>query len=351
MRNFRALLVSVLCFTFAVAAVADPWAAPSGYYDRATGSGATLEAQLAEIMADGHRQQRYGDFRDSAAIHDADPDRPGNILLGYDRASVSAAWDSGRTWNREHVWPQSRQPGSASNATRGNLGDPHALRPADPGVNSSRGNKPFGVAGSSGSFGAESGGYYFPGDVDKGDVARSLFYSATRYGLDLVLGVPSGNAMGDLEALLAWHRDDPPDDFERRRNHTIYSQAENPNYYTNNRNAFIDEPEFAYSVFALVGDANLDFVIDQEDLAVVLSNWGGSGGWVAGDFDRSGFVEQADLNIVLNGWGGSASPSFVGYAVPEPGMMAGACVFGLGVLIRRRSKTAPTTGATRCGIW
>ncbi|MEM8496187.1 MAG: endonuclease [Planctomycetota bacterium] len=299
----------------------DPWAFPAGFYDAATGTGDTLEAQLAAIMADGHRQQRYGDFRQSAAIHDADPDNPGHILLTYDRRSVDDEWDSGRTWNREHVWPVSRQPGSSSNSERGNLGDPHALRPATPGVNSSRGNKPFGFADSSGDFGAESNGFYFPGDDDKGDVARSLFYSATRYGdtgISLVLGSPGSNQMGDLEALLAWHRDDPPDEFERRRNHTIYSQAENPSYYTNNRNAYVDEPEFAYSVFALAGDATLDFMIDQADLNAVLNNWGQTATWVTGDFDLSGSVDQADLNAVLNNWGASGSPSFDGFAVPEP---------------------------------
>ncbi len=225
---------------------------PPGFYDGVTGTGSQLKSQLFDRMRAGHIQRRYGDFRYSAPLHDADPNRSGRVLLAYSRASVSSIWN-GSTWHREHVWPQSRQPGSASNSSRGNLGDPHALRPINPSINSSRSNKPFGGAGSSGSFG-HRGSYYFPGNADRGDVARALFYSDTRYGpelgLRLVTGLPTGaNQMGDLDALVAWHYADVPDQFERHRNHVIYSQSENPNYHTNNRNAFIDRPELVWSVY------------------------------------------------------------------------------------------------------
>jgi len=84
----------------------------------------------------------------------------------------------------------------------------------------------------------------------RGDIARSLFYSETRYsGLTLVNGNPSGNQMGDLASLIEWHFLDPPDEFERRRNHAIYSQQLNPQYYTRNRNAYVDRPEFVWSIY------------------------------------------------------------------------------------------------------
>lgn len=231
--------------------LSDEWAGPSSYYNGVNGTGATLKAQLTTAMASGHIQRAYGDFRYSAALHDADPDQPGNILLAYNGASVSSTWNSGSTWNREHVWPQSLQPGSASNSSRGNLGDPHALLPCNPGINSSRGNKPFGSADTTGGY-RSLGSYYFTGDTDKGNVARSLFYSATRWssqGINLTNGFPGSNQMGDLNALVAWHFLDTPDAFERRRNHVIYSQPLNPSYYTNNRNAFIDLPGAVWSVF------------------------------------------------------------------------------------------------------
>lgn len=248
------LLAAVVAGSAAMA-LAGTWDAPTGYYSSASGlSGAALKGQLQSIMSSGHIQRSYGEFRPSARYHDADPSHSGNILLAYNRASASAYWDSGVTWNREHVWPQSRQPGSASNSTLGNLGDPHALRPCDPGINSQRSNKPFGGAHLSGSY-RSYGSYWFPGDADKGDVARQCFYSATRYSdLSLDYGYPSGYEMGDLEAMLHWHYQDVPDEFERRRNHVVYSSSYNPWYYTNNRNAFIDRPEYAWSVY--VDNAN-----------------------------------------------------------------------------------------------
>ncbi len=229
----------------------DLYGPPEGYYTGVTGTGSLLQTQLGAAMANGHVQRTYGEYRYAAFITDADPNDPTRILLVYNRASVPAIWDAGTTWNREHVWPESRQPGSVSNNTRGNLGDPHSLRPANPSINSSRGNKPFGFADTTGSYGS-LGTYYFPGDTDKGDIARSLFYSETRYastGLLLVEAFPSGNQMGQLSALVAWHYLDPPDTFERRRNHTIFSQQANPAYYTNNRNAFVDLPETVWSIF------------------------------------------------------------------------------------------------------
>jgi endonuclease I len=232
---------------------------PPGYYDSATGAGVTLKDQLSAIMANGHLQRSYGNFRDSAALSDQDPNNPANLLEVYNRASVPGVWNCPNgncVWNREHVWPQSLQPGEASNSSTGNLGDPHALRPADPGINNARGNLPFGSFDTTGNH-RSLGAFYFPGDVDKGDVARHLFYSATRYqslGLGLVDGIPSVNQMGDLQSLLRWNYTDPPDDFERRRNHVTYSSTLNPSFFTNNRNAYVDRPEFVWSVFG--GGAN-----------------------------------------------------------------------------------------------
>lgn len=238
----------------------DPYVAPSSYYTGATGIGSTLKTQLRSAMSAGHIQRNYGNFRDMARYIDTDPNNPTRILLAYNRASVSGSWDSGSTWNREHVWPQSRQPGSASNSSTGNLGDPHALRPCNPSINSSRGNKPFGGGANTTGNHRSLGSFYFPGDTDKGDVARNLFYSNTRYtGLTLVNGTPGGNQMGDLESLVAWHYLDIPDEFERRRNHAIYSASLNP-LRTNNRNAYVDHPEFVWSVYVdQMNDSTLYF--------------------------------------------------------------------------------------------
>jgi hypothetical protein len=47
-------------------------------------------------------------------------------------------------------------------------------------------------------------------------------------------------------------------------------------------------------------DLNGDGSVDASDLAILLSNWGGSG---AGDIDGSGTVDAGDLSALLSAWG------------------------------------------------
>ena len=235
----------------------------------------------------------YGDARDSAAITDADPNASGNILLIYNRASNSSTWDNAATWNREHIWPESRLDGSASNGTANIASDQFNLRPANPVINSTRGNSPFGLDTTTGSH-RVVGSHYYPGDADAGDVARAQFYMATRYSqLSLTDSSPSGLQMGDLSSLIVYHFKDAPDTFERRRNHAIYGLAgenspaiSNP-YRQENRNPFVDHPEYAWSIF-----------VDQANDSQIAIN----GATVSGD---GGSTRDVDLGRV-----------FVGAAVP-----------------------------------
>jgi endonuclease I len=261
MRFSKYLCAYLSALALAGTAFADLYDPPVGYYNSATGQGATLKSQLTTLMTfgpdgvqdpspfggDDHRQRTYGDFRNASKLFDTDPNNASNILLVYNRASVNGNWDSGVTWNREHVWPQSLQPGSASNSSIGNLGDHHALRPANPSINSSRGNRPFGNINSSGLYGIQSDGTWYPGDADAGDIARQLFYSDTRY--DSTLTDLSTGLIGDINTLIKWNYADPPDEFERRRNQIIYSAVDNPVFFQNNRNAYIDHPEYVWSVY------------------------------------------------------------------------------------------------------
>jgi hypothetical protein len=106
--------------------------------------------------------------------------------------------------------------------------DAHALRAADGNENSNRGNQHYGEyngpAGTLGSF--------------KGDVARSVLYMDIRYnGLEIVSGFPNTTGqLGNLDTLLNWHRNDPPDDYEMNRNNVVYT-------WQFNRNPFIDHPD------------------------------------------------------------------------------------------------------------
>jgi endonuclease I len=213
---------------------------PTGYYDPARPggvwyTGATLETALRGII-DGHTVRSYDAAKNALQLLDLDPNNSSNLILIYTGVSVPKVWDAGNTWNREHMWPDSLDPGGACDS------DLHHLRPCDPSLNSSRGNKPFGLGSA----------YFDPnhGAPHRGDAARAMFYMETRYSeLTLVNGQPSGNQMGDLAMLLAWHYEDPVTDGERRRNHLVYSSADNPSYYQGNRNPFIDYPELVWTIW------------------------------------------------------------------------------------------------------
>ena len=187
----------------------------------------------------------YGDVRYILDEADRDPNNPSNVLTIYDRQSVSGVWD-GTTWNREHVWPNSRLGVSSVTNTQKNIAsDLHNLRAAIVSTNSSRSNKWYDTLTTSST--------YYPGNDDKGDVARILFYMVVMYpNLDLVniitqtmddgMYVEAGTYMAIMSLLLQWHMDDPVDNFERNRNDVIY-------HYQNNRNPFIDRPEYVASIW------------------------------------------------------------------------------------------------------
>lgn len=200
------------------------------YYKNAEGLvGETLLLALRTIVNNGYQGHIYYDASYELAYTDRDPNNSSNVILVYTGASVSGTWDSGVTWNKEHVWPQSLL-GEDAGGTVNMASDIHNLKPANPVWNSSRGNKYYDLTTTSTTF--------EPRDEVKGDVARILFYMVTMYSvLELVDQYPNVHQMGLLSVLLEWNDLDPVDDFERARNNEIYT-------YQNNRNPYIDYPEF-----------------------------------------------------------------------------------------------------------
>ncbi len=255
---------------------------PAGYYDYASGSGATLKQQL-HVLIDAvddpniddvvETPMSYDAARSTLQVTDADPNHAGYMLSVYDRTSVHVAainpggtipgWDNGTTWNREHTWPRSRGVGSSGPDDS----DLFEIRPSLTSKNGDRADLNFG-----GAFGAQSYGtvvdggqtYWYPGDADAGMIARQEFYMAVRYDgteantQDLEIGTgnvanPSGSEdlppqLGNLTRLLEWHYAAPPDSFERNRNQIIFTS------YQHNRDPFVDHPEWVWSVF--VNQAN-----------------------------------------------------------------------------------------------
>ena len=163
------------------------------------------------------------------------------VTLFYSHKDVNGTWDQGNTYNKEHVWPQST--GWSKETTAG--ADVHHLRPADPTVNSTRGNLPFGevnggkeakLKNGEGSNCYYANGYFEPQDAVKGDVARIIFYLLTRYS-DADNKSITGVAKS-MDMLLEWNELDPVDELEMQRNKEGQSQQ-------GNRNPFIDYPELA----------------------------------------------------------------------------------------------------------
>lgn len=228
---------------------------PSGYYDNAQGlTGTELKSALHNII-DNHEEYSYNDLRDFILRNtDEDPDNSNNVILLYTgRSQAKNTFGGGANdWNREHVWAKSH--GDFGNNPPAGT-DAHHIRPTDASVNSERGNLDFDMGGNPvaeapGCF--KDSDSFEPRDAVKGDVARMIFYMATRYdGSDGVPDLEVVDAVntypnpkhGKLSQLILWNAQDPPDDFEMNRNDVIYYQ------YQNNRNPFIDHPEYVEAIW------------------------------------------------------------------------------------------------------
>jgi len=87
------------------------------------------------------------------------------------------------------------------------------------------------------------------------------------------------------------------------------------------------------------GDLNGDGFVGQDDLNLILGNWGQNvtpGDPLFGDPSGDGFVGQDDLNQVLGGWGQGTPPV---EAVPEPGSLLLMALAGIGGLAAYRKRT------------
>ncbi|MBQ4565053.1 MAG: endonuclease [Oscillospiraceae bacterium] len=206
-------------------------------------SASSLKSSLKTLMTNTHSTKTsYTNLKTYTKYSDAYAGSSSKIVDFYSSETYSGTWDSGSTWNREHVWCQ-----SLGSFTTSNCGsDLHHLRPTDPKLNSTRNNLPFGeVSGSyktATSNSGKVGGYYNstcfePLDAVKGDVARILLYCYVRWG---------ESNLSDLISttdLLNWMKQDPVDTYEMGRNDVVQG-------IQGNRNVFIDYPEYAWLIFS-----------------------------------------------------------------------------------------------------
>ncbi|MBL6449627.1 endonuclease [Fulvivirga sp. 29W222] len=236
---------------------------PPGYYNNAEGkSGDPLKSALYNIIK-GHVEYPYTssstDVWDILKETDRDPNNPNNVIGIYSNFSMNAAleYNSGDGWSREHVWAKSR---GDFGTTLGPGTDVHHLRAADISTNSARSNRTFAECselyvdgsgtyqGATASYTSSTSFVWKPRNEVKGDIARMIFYMATRYEgfngepdleiVDYVVDAADKSPLhGKLSDLLAWHNEDPVDNLERQRNDIIYG-------YQQNRNPYIDHPEY-----------------------------------------------------------------------------------------------------------
>ena len=225
------------------------------YENLITLSSSSLKTSLHNLMTDTHTYtSSYADCRDMAIRTDCENGR-GNAS-GQDNQKVTLIYTSYEAtrsqyngWNREHVWPQSLGGGNTS----GGGADLHHIRPSDAGVNSSRGNKPYGYAGSGATAkygsnpatgvlgGTYNSTYFEPNDDTKGDVARIVLYVYVRWGS--AWGADSvTEVFQSVDVLLEWCALDPVDTWEMGRNEVVQK-------IQGNRNIFIDYPELAWELF------------------------------------------------------------------------------------------------------
>ena len=199
--------------------------------------------------------------------------------------------------NQEHIWAKSHGfDTQGSDSTGGARGDPMHLWAGNGWANHEHSNYFFAFVDESRAYSDAGAKYntcfgnltgyslnaggsakvFEPQDSDKGDIARAIFYMAARYNYyagsdtdpidgnnpNLVLlndlsendrtGTSSASSpygMGLLSDLLAWNKLDPVDEYEIHRNNLLYKN------FTNNRNPFIDFPQWADDIW---GTADLD---------------------------------------------------------------------------------------------
>ena len=222
-------------------------------------TGDELFARINGLMGNtcklGTSAYSYNTLRDAYVGVDRDLNIPGNIIGYYDGKTMDGTWDGGKTYNREHTWPQSK--GADKSIPMGH--DMQSVRPTNKSVNSSRGNDAYG----------ESGAYYDPDDVGikndsyrqenlgsyRGDAARVILYDYLVYGeagghknklyngnAQLLNKLGTSGVFESIPVLLKWHMQDPPSLTEMVRNDGAQD-------YQGNRNPVIDFPELALQIF------------------------------------------------------------------------------------------------------
>lgn len=169
----------------------------------------------------------------------------GRIITGYP-INTGTLNNAPYSMNTEHTWPQSL--GATDEPMQSDL---HHLYPADGATNTIRSNDPFANLST---FtwtqgGSKSNGSSFePRNEHKSNVSASLFYFGLKY--NGVANVSTSWLTPQESTLRGWLNNFPPNAIARKRNIDI-------NAAQNNRNPFIDYPQFMDRISAISGTATV----------------------------------------------------------------------------------------------
>ena len=260
---------------------------PPGYYNSAQGlTGNNLKIALHNII-DNHTVISYNSLWNAYNKTDKKPngkvwDMYSDVPLGTPPYEFTFGTDQcgsysseGDCYNREHSWPQ-----SWFNSVNGPVSDLFQVYPTDGKVNGQRSNYPYGnvgIASWTSLNGSKLGscsdtGYsltvFEPIDEYKGDVARTYFYMSTRYYSEDA-GWSSSGATNksdilpwQVNVLLQWHHLDTVSAKEIARNDSIYY------LYQNNRNPFIDNPQWADSIWETTVFAFINEITNEHSVSI-----------------------------------------------------------------------------------
>lgn len=261
----KSVTLKVSAYSSGLASVEYSW----GYYAKAKNSDTSALREKLHHIIKNHTKHSYKTTWDLLKRTDQDATTPSNVRLLYSRKSVPKTLQDNGTggdrWNREHVWAKSH--GNFGTAPGAGT-DLHALRASDASVNADRSAKDFDNGGialdgagsaSDCSECLEDSDSFEPPDEVKGDIARMIFYMATRYDgdqlsnglkLDVVdttgtpygMGTTGSGQIGKLSALKKWNKEDPPSEEEKHRNNMVFA-------IQGNRNPFIDHYEWVELIF------------------------------------------------------------------------------------------------------
>jgi endonuclease I len=259
----RPLTRVVLLFILALLPLFNTLPQDTAYYSTISVTSPTFPADLEARVRSPFTSRTYTEFRDiMIPNYESVPTGVG----GYRRVTCAYSgftmdylppFAFGTTWSREHTYCQSWwEVSSTSNPYYSDFH--HLFLTEQPHANGGmRSNHPFGnVSTVTTTFlecklGKNTLGQtvFEPRDVDKGDAARALMYMVVMYDhwgaygnwsfkwLNETKLPATSEAPQDINTLLKWAKQDPPDKWEVERNNYIATLQKN-------RNPFVDHPEY-----------------------------------------------------------------------------------------------------------